>query len=187
MIHFIADTHFGHRNIVGYCQRPFQTTEEMDSTIIDNINAVVKPRDTLYFLGDFCHRGGDPKKYRKKINCEDIHIILGNHDNEEKFNKKDFSSIGLMKEIIYCNKRIVLFHYPMRAWNKSYRNSWMLYGHVHGRLHTEDDVLGRYTLDVGVDNKREGVGFGTPFSFKEIQKLFSDRTKKFKTAPLTSR
>jgi calcineurin-like phosphoesterase family protein len=187
MTHFIADTHFGHRNIVGYCQRPFQTTEEMDSTIIDNINATVKPKDTLYFLGDFCHRGGDPKKYRKKINCEDIHIILGNHDNEAKFSKKDFSSIGLMKEIIHCNKRIVLFHYPMRAWNKSYRNSWMLYGHVHGRLHTEDDVLGRYTLDVGVDNKREGAGFGTPFSFKEVQKLFSDRAKKFKDAPLTSR
>jgi len=187
MIYFISDTHFGHKNIVGYCKRPFVDTHEMNKTIIDNINSVVKPSDTLYFLGDFCHRGGEPKKYRKQIICEDIHVILGNHDNEDKFSEKDFSSIGLMKEIVHCNQKIILFHYPMRAWNKSYRKSWMLYGHVHGRLHNEDESLGRFTLDVGVDNKREGVGFGTPYSFKEIQKLFGDREKKFKVAQLTSR
>ncbi len=130
MIYFLADTHFGHNRVIGYCQRPFSSTQEMDETILDSINSVVKTKDTLYFLGDFCHKGGDPKKYRKKINCENIHVVLGNHDNEEKFSAKDFSSINTIKEIIHCNQRIILFHYPMRAWNKSYRNSWMLYGHV---------------------------------------------------------
>ena len=71
MIYFISDTHFGHKNIVSYCKRPFIDTHEMNKTIIDNINSVVKPSDTLYFLGDFCHRGGDPKKYRGK------HRLLG--------------------------------------------------------------------------------------------------------------
>jgi calcineurin-like phosphoesterase family protein len=183
MIHFLADTHFGHNRVIGYCQRPFSSTEEMDETMLDSINRVVKPKDTLYFLGDFCHKGGDPKKYRKKINCENIHVVLGNHDNEEKFFLKDFTSINTIKEIIHCNQRIILFHYPMRAWNKSYRNSWMLYGHVHGRLHNEDMSLGRYTLDVGVDNKRDGVQFGTPWSFKQVQRLFSDKKKKFSRLP----
>jgi calcineurin-like phosphoesterase family protein len=179
MIYFISDTHFGHKNIVGYCKRPFQTTEEMDDAIIASINNTVKPKDNLYFLGDFCHKGGDPKKYRKKIQCDNIHVVLGNHDNQDKFSKKDFSSIDFMKEIIYCNQKIILFHYPMRAWNKSNKKSWMLYGHVHGRLHREDMLSGRFTLDVGVDNKREGVGFGTPWSFKDIQQQFLARAKNF--------
>jgi len=44
---FISDTHFGHANIIKYCSRPFRTAGEMDKVILDNINAVVKPDDTL--------------------------------------------------------------------------------------------------------------------------------------------
>lgn len=178
MIYFISDTHFGHNKIIGYCKRPFDDIETMDSTILGNINLVVKPKDTLYILGDFCHKGGDTKEYRERILCNNVHIILGNHDNPNKFNE-GFSSVAVAKEIIHCNQKIYLCHYPMRSWPSSHRKSWSLYGHVHGRLHSEDCVSGRLTLDVGVDNKRQGVGFGTPWSFKEVQKFFSDRTKNF--------
>jgi calcineurin-like phosphoesterase family protein len=34
-VFFTADLHLGHRNIIGYCNRPFTTGEEMDEKIIE--------------------------------------------------------------------------------------------------------------------------------------------------------
>lgn len=177
MIFFTADTHFGHNKIRGYCNRPFDSVQDMDSAILDSINQKVKKKDTLYFIGDFCHRGGDAKDYLANIECKNTHLIIGNHDNLNKV-QEYFKSISYIKEIVHCNKTIVMCHYPMRSWNRSYKGSWMLYGHVHGRLHKEDIVSDRFTLDVGVDNKKNGSGFGSPWSFKEIQQEFRSRGKK---------
>jgi len=51
---FTADFHFGHNNIIRYCNRPFRSADEMDQTILERLNASVEANDTLYFLGDFC-------------------------------------------------------------------------------------------------------------------------------------
>ncbi|MBL8880695.1 MAG: hypothetical protein JNG88_16400 [Phycisphaerales bacterium] len=56
MIWFTADTHFGHANIIKHCRRPFASVEEMDETLLRNINARVGRSDTLYHLGDFALR-----------------------------------------------------------------------------------------------------------------------------------
>jgi len=176
MIYFLSDTHFGNKPI-GYCQREFNDIEDIDNKIIDNINKTVKFNDILYFLGDFCHKGENPKKYRDKIVCNNIHIILGNHDSEKYF-KKTFCSISCIKEITHCKQKIVMCHYPMRAWHKSYRNAWMLYGHVHGRLNKEDQDSFKLTLDVGVDNtKNYNKKIGEPWAFKELKSIFSERKK----------
>jgi calcineurin-like phosphoesterase family protein len=52
MIYFSADWHLGHKNIIKYCNRPFKTVEDMDSTIWINAYKVLKPNDVLYYLGD---------------------------------------------------------------------------------------------------------------------------------------
>jgi len=48
---FIADPHFGHKAIISYENRPFETAEEMDKEIINNWNRVVKQKDKIYLLG----------------------------------------------------------------------------------------------------------------------------------------
>lgn len=185
MIYFISDTHFGHNNIIKHCDRPFSNVHIMDQVMFDNINEVVGRDDSLYILGDFCFRGKKPIDYRVRINCQDVHLIFGNHDKRTDFivnelvtDMNGFSSFQEVKEIIYCNQRIYLSHYPHRSWPASHKGSWMLYGHVHNKLNEEDKVSNRKTLDVGVDNTvNYNKPFGQPWSFKELQKLFDKKDK----------
>ena len=60
MIYFTADTHFGHYNVIRFCDRPFASAEEMDEAMIQNWNDRVTGNDTVYILGQ--HQcGGNPE------------------------------------------------------------------------------------------------------------------------------
>jgi len=51
---FTSDLHFGHRNIIGFCDRPFNTVHEMNEAIIAQWNSQVEPNDVVHVLGDVC-------------------------------------------------------------------------------------------------------------------------------------
>lgn len=162
---FTSDTHFGHENIMKYCRRDkFMTAEEvalldasdrgeidqrkvrisnesierMNRAMIDNINAVVGENDVLYHIGDafWGHDIDFAWAMRRQINCRTIHHIWGNHDEPEV--KDLFASSEKYAEVIVDHQKIFLCHYPMRAWDKSHKGSWCLYGHVHGKTWDED-------------------------------------------------
>jgi calcineurin-like phosphoesterase family protein len=81
MIYLIADTHFGHTNIIKYCSRPFANVGEMNETMITNWNLVVTPDDHVYHLGDFALGPSEAiKAYRHRLNGS-IEMIMGNHDH----------------------------------------------------------------------------------------------------------
>lgn len=50
---FTADQHFGHANIIKFCERPYDYVEQMDDALIAKWNAVVGPEDVVFHLGDF--------------------------------------------------------------------------------------------------------------------------------------
>ncbi len=52
MIYLISDLHLVHKNIIRYCNRPFSSVEEMNRTLIDDGNKVVKEDDFVYLVGD---------------------------------------------------------------------------------------------------------------------------------------
>lgn len=52
MIYFTADTHFGHENILKFCDRPLESVEAMNGALIAKWNRRVTGQDTVYILGD---------------------------------------------------------------------------------------------------------------------------------------
>lgn len=159
-------------------QRDFNSVEEMNNTIIDNINNCVMLDDIFFILGDITF--GHPYNLydlRNKINCKNIYIILGNHDRNLRDNKPIKSKThGLIypqnlfievinhKEIYVGEQKIVMNHFAFRVWNQSHHGSWNLYGHSHGSLKS----IGKQ-LDVGIDNAFNILGEYRPFSFDEIK------------------
>jgi calcineurin-like phosphoesterase family protein len=171
---FTADLHLQHRKIIEHCHRPFATVEEMDATLIANINARVTRGDLLYILGDFSMGNFETvKDQRSQITCANVHFIMGNHDRLSgvQYEKAGFVFHGDMYEIKEGEQNITLCHYAMRRWNKSHRGSWCLYGHSHGHL-PDDPTL--FSFDVGVD-----CHDFFPLSFTEVEWRMCGRTEAF--------
>lgn len=158
-IWFTADTHFGHANIIQYCNRPFSSVGEMDEKLIENWNCVVNPDDTIYHLGDFTLAGKKiAREYLRHLNGR-IFVVPGSHDNKWLGKGECLSHSGHPVTILpplYTLKvpvsntgqsqLIVFCHYSMRVWDRSHYGSWHLYGHSHGNLPSLKN-----SLDVGVD------------------------------------
>jgi len=162
MIFFTSDLHFCHNSIIGLCGRPFKDIEEMNRTLIKNINSFVKENDELYIIGDFYYGNNQIKntfEYAKKIKCKHKHLICGNHDiniNELiKANDGSFEDICDYDEIKYKEYRFILFHYPITdgGWNKARAGSIHLHGHLHSKsiYNEENKKRGILKYDVGVD------------------------------------
>lgn len=156
MIYFTSDLHLNHEAAIRMCNRPFETLEEMNLTLINNINAMVKKHDTLYILGDATYKGGleDANKLISQINGKKI-LIRGNHDR--KYDPTLFDDIRDFLEVhLGCsgqNYSISLMHYPMVEWPKSRHGSIHLHGHQHNgpeyNQRMKEQGIRRY--DVGVD------------------------------------
>lgn len=163
--------HFGHDNakggIVGMCQRPFASVEEMDAMQIEKWNSRVKQGDNVLICGDFAWRRH--LHYLMALNGNKI-LICGNHDKMSQDVLRNFTRVygappGGMAGVTINNKYIVLSHYPCLTWNGRCHDSLCLGGHVHGRL--SHARLKNY-LDVGVDNTYANYA---PLEFEEILKL----------------
>jgi len=158
-----SDTHFGHANIIKYCNRPFKSLETMDSRLIKNWNERVKKRDMVIFLGDFCFKNSSPIKgegvnlkwehYRDKLNGE-IVFIQGNHDSNNSLPTK-------IKNLVfeYGNKEYFCTHNP-KDFNSDYPIN--LVGHIH-ELWKFKYINNTLLVNVGVD-----VWGFKPISIEEI-------------------
>jgi calcineurin-like phosphoesterase family protein len=157
MIWFLSDTHYHHKNIVRGVSawtdksgcRDCTTLEAHDSWVLDSINRYVGRQDILWHLGDWSFGGKDKiKEFRDQINCERVHLVLGNHDHHiaQQGAGLLFESVQPYKELDLKGQQLVLCHYPIESWNSMERGAKHLHGHVHGE---GQKIAGRY--DVGMD------------------------------------
>ncbi len=140
MIFFVSDTHFGHANIIRFCNRPFGTVEEMDEALVANWNDKVGGNDTVYFLGDLFFRAAPDKvmdilgrlKGRK-------HLVIGNHDSSwmtKELVDRHFVEASPFLDVSDGGMHLVMCHYPLLCWGGEGK-SWMVHGHIHNNRHMD--------------------------------------------------
>ena len=188
-IWFTSDYHLGHKRIISLTDRPFNTVDEMNESIIDTHNIVVKPGDTVYMLGDMVMGGWQQNiPLIGKMNGRKI-LVTGNHD--QPFIHRDKSSFErIMKgygeyfdeiHLDHCRfGRFVLSHFPYDADHTDdprymeYRPVDKGYTLMCGHLHLNEfdapvfrSKLGTLQIHVGVDQWKR------PVSRDEIELLIS--------------
>lgn len=180
-----SDTHFGHDNIIKYCNRPFSNSEEMNKSLIERWNSRVSEADTVVFLGDFAMGRGVTEQLivsiLNRLNGYKF-MILGNHDMPSKY------SIGLkaiveknqLEKVTICNEQIHSFkhghvefvccHYPLAEWDQKHRGSVNLHGHVHTEFnkHELHQMRQMHRYDIGVDM------YGGPVQITDDMRYLND-------------
>ena len=149
---YTADTHFGHDNVIKFCNRPFRSANHMDAVLMQNLWTMVGPKDVLWIIGDFAH-GPKSKdsdwltKLFAKLPGAEKHLIVGNHDLEPTL-ALPWDSISHLAEVgDGPNKQAhTLCHYPMITWNHARRQALQMFGHVHNNWRGT-----RNSVNVGVD------------------------------------
>jgi calcineurin-like phosphoesterase family protein len=185
-LYFTSDTHYMHQNICrgttrwsnadGFT-RDFDTLDQMNDRIVNGINSAVGQDDILFHLGDWSFGGFEMIwKFRHRINCQNIHLILGNHDHHIERDREGirqlFTSVNQYLELEVKGKdweqNYVLMHYPIISWNKMNDGVIHLHGHVH--LFADRRIGKGKTMDVGVD----GNGLD-PLHTSDIKRLMKDQ------------
>ena len=157
-VYHIGDLHLGHRNIIKYRSMfKGKSVKEHDSTVVDIVCSNISRRDTLYLHGDifFSQQSVEDFAQVLKDACNNIHLILGNHDFERM---SAGLKIKLMQQLIdlgynihgfHKNKKVFLSHAPIHV--DELRGKFNIHGHVH--LATINDS--RYA-NVSWDNCEDG-------------------------------
>jgi calcineurin-like phosphoesterase family protein len=135
-VYIIADTHFGHKKIIEFEKekRPFATIEAHDYELMQRWNSVVRPKDTVWHLGDVFF-GKDGHKVLGGLNGVKK-LVLGNHDHYPlEVYQRYFSKI--FGAAIYAD--CLLTHIPVHESNfPRFRKN------VHGHLHHNTIPDSRY-------------------------------------------
>ena len=132
---FMGDTHLGHANIITFKDndgnriRPFDSIEAHDAALIDNFNALVKPEDRVYFLGDLAFNRTNLAKIhlfngRKKL-------IKGNHDilKLKEYINVGFEDVSAYR--IYPDHGLIFSHIPVHPSQLERRFKFNIHGHGH--------------------------------------------------------
>lgn len=184
-IWFTSDLHFGHQNIIKFCNRPWETVEEMDKALIENWNSVVGKNDIVFDLGDFAFAPNWRwKEIISQLNGKH-YLILGNHDVTRWPGDKVmelFDGVYDQLTLKIDGRYVYLNHYPFLCYGGAWRNPgnavYQLFGHVHSGPESAGKdtdrllVLFPYQYDVGVDNNNY-----RPISWEQVKEMIEFREK----------
>jgi calcineurin-like phosphoesterase family protein len=168
--YYTADEHYGHDEIITYCNRPYRNNQVMTRDVIRRHNQVVKEGDTVHHIGDFAFAGPDRITYvenlLRRLNGKHI-LILGNHERINPLRLVDagFWSVHTSLVIEEQGHKLVLAHDPS-IWNCVANMDPLpifLHGHIHNVWKT---VAEKKMVNVGVD-----VWDFYPVSLEQILKI----------------
>lgn len=149
-IFFTSDHHFGHRNILNFCHRPFENEKHMAEELVRLWNETVGVDDYVFSLGDFSWWTDrhSVKKIVNKLNGKK-YFIPGNHCTRKMYElcdpTTDLGTFHLCEDITVLYLRgeegdtrftkntyeIVLCHYPLATYSHIDRGALQFFGHIH--------------------------------------------------------
>lgn len=169
---FTSDSHFGHRNILNYCKRPYKNLDDMREGLIRQWNLTVKPFDTVYHLGDFSFNKKWSAEIVPRLNGRKI-LITGNHDEcfahtgrspskiqklRDKYFEHGWSEIHKQTTLQLNDGRFVYLNHFPESLNEDIRYPEhrpvfvglpIIHGHLHGHYFKKGNCI-----DVGYDVKQ---------------------------------
>jgi calcineurin-like phosphoesterase family protein len=172
---FTSDHHFGHANIIKYCDRPFADVDEMNEALVANWNRLVGETDTVYYLGDFSLKLSIMERYAPRLKGRKI-LIAGNHDScHPSQHDGKWGNVGIYRKYFdgvfeeYDWEGLLLHHIPyfddedlrFPEYRPHDDGRILLHGHVHQRW-----VVHERQINVGVD-----VWDYEPISEEQIREL----------------
>jgi calcineurin-like phosphoesterase family protein len=166
---FTSDLHFGHANILRYCDRPFAGVEEMNDWLVEAWNETVATQDEVWVLGDVAMGKLDVTLDNVGRLNGRIRLLVGNHDRpfdqtgealqrwEARYLDAGFTSIHHGTTIIDLGGvEVLLSHFPYTGDSRQEdrfaerrpadTGGWLLHGHVHEVWRQRGRML-----NVGVD------------------------------------
>lgn len=130
----ISDTHWGHQGVCNFTHnnqplRPWDDAAEMDEAMVERWNAVVRPNDRVYHLGDVAiarrHVATTGRCNGKKV------LVKGNHDI---FKLKEYTPYFEDIRAYKVFDGMLFSHIPVHTSNL-YRFGVNVHGHTHaGRV-----------------------------------------------------
>ena len=135
-VYFIADLHFGHRDVIHFDSRPFRDLNEMEEEMIRRWNHKVGPQDHVFVVGDMfggantAHAGEIVHSLNGKI-----HLIRGNHDPKGEVFEELFEEVvpakGIQVRVRGQKQRVVMRHRLLPIYKGNDEGVVHLYGHTH--------------------------------------------------------
>ena len=142
-----SDTHYGHNNVIQYCNRPFKDADHMDTVMASMHVATVQDR-RYFHLGDWAFRGKNFKLGIKNRLTGYGVIVKGNHDpgrnnlvNDFGFKEAYLEAEGRFTE---TGQTFYMSHIPNKAMAQKY--DFHFCGHVHCLFAKDENVI-----NVGAD------------------------------------
>jgi len=160
-----SDSHFGHANMLRFKRedgtpvRDFASVEEMDETMVANWNAIVRPGDRVYHLGDIAMAKSQIATLGRCNGKK--HLIKGNHDI---FTLKDYLPFVYNISSFKKMDGAALSHFPIHPGSLG-RFGLNLHGHTHHQCLDDDRYV---NMCVEMTNY-------TPVPWDDVQRVIRNR------------
>ena len=126
----VADTHFGHNEIVGYCGRPL----DFGARILRNVSSLVQSRDVLIHLGDVCIGNDAHHHHTLREHCSGLlWLVRGNHDRKTTtwYLRNGWDWVGDSMELSMFGHDLIFTHRPLPDTGGRLN----IHGHLHNTEH----------------------------------------------------
>lgn len=146
----ISDTHFGHAGVCRFTRndgctplRPWDDPDEMDEAMIERWNAVVRPKDKVYHLGDVVINR-KALKTLARLNGDKV-LIRGNHDI---FRDDEYREYFRELRAYHVMNGMIFSHIPIHPESLG-RFGTNVHGHLHAnRVMKHNPYRGPLQIDV---------------------------------------